>query len=240
MYSSYHIRARGVYLVIADVKPLVHANTLTLRVPTAVSRAVECINYNPASPYGLQPATHHISVSCHLFEYADIVGWKGLPLWSSGQSSWLQNGEVLCFMRGTNWIYICYVEESRPPLWSSGQSSSLQFQKSGFDSRRYQMLWEVMGLERGPLSLVSTIEELLGRAAPVTKSEIMTVGIRHGYHVTFYLQKLALTSSKSSCCSVGIVRSCIQATEFFLLSELCGLSPRANYTDWATAGCRRS
>jgi hypothetical protein len=47
------------------------------------------------------------------------------PLWSSGQSSWLQNGDVLCFLWGTNWIGICYVEESRQPLWSSGQSSWL-------------------------------------------------------------------------------------------------------------------
>jgi hypothetical protein len=50
----------------------------------------------------------------------------GRPLWSSGQSSWLQNGDVLCFLWGTNWIYICYVEESRPHLWSSGHSSWLQ------------------------------------------------------------------------------------------------------------------
>jgi hypothetical protein len=41
-----------------------------------------------------------------------------------------------------------------------GQSSWLQIQRSGFDSRRYQILWEVVGLERGPLSLVSIIEEL--------------------------------------------------------------------------------
>jgi hypothetical protein len=49
------------------------------------------------------------------------------PLWYSGQSSWLHIGDVLCFLWGTNWIYIlvCYVEESRPPLWSSGQSSWL-------------------------------------------------------------------------------------------------------------------
>jgi hypothetical protein len=47
------------------------------------------------------------------------------PLWSSGQSSWLHNEDVLCFLWGTNWIYICYVEERRPPLWSSGQSSWL-------------------------------------------------------------------------------------------------------------------
>jgi hypothetical protein len=45
----------------------------------------------------------------------------GPPLWPSG--SWLHNIEVLWFLWGTNWIYICYVEESRPPLWSSGQSS---------------------------------------------------------------------------------------------------------------------
>jgi hypothetical protein len=32
-----------------------------------------------------------------------------------------------------------------------------------FDSRRYQILWEVVGLDRGPLSLVSKTEELLGR-----------------------------------------------------------------------------
>jgi hypothetical protein len=83
-----------------------------------------------------------------------------LPLWSGGHSSWLQNGDVLCFLRGTNWIYICYVEESRPPLWSRGQSSWLQIQRSEFNSRHYQILWEAVGLERGPLSLVSTTEEL--------------------------------------------------------------------------------
>jgi hypothetical protein len=51
--------------------------------------------------------------------------WCRPPLWPSGQSSWLQNGDALCFLWGTNWIYICYVEEGRPPLWSSGQSSWL-------------------------------------------------------------------------------------------------------------------
>jgi hypothetical protein len=50
----------------------------------------------------------------------------------------------------------------RPPLWSSGQSSWLQIQRSGFDSLRYQIFWAV-SLERGPSSLVSTIEELLLR-----------------------------------------------------------------------------
>jgi hypothetical protein len=85
------------------------------------------------------------------------------PLWSSGQSSWLQYRDVLCCLWGTNWIYICYVRESRPPLWSSGQSFWLQIQRSGFNFRRYQISWEVVGLERGPLNLMNTIEELLER-----------------------------------------------------------------------------
>jgi hypothetical protein len=37
----------------------------------------------------------------------------------------------------------------------------MQIQRSGFDSRRYQIFLEVVGLERGPLSLVSTTGELL-------------------------------------------------------------------------------
>jgi hypothetical protein len=43
------------------------------------------------------------------------------------------------------------------------QSSWLQIQRSGFDSRRFQIFWEVEGLERGSLRLVSTIEALLER-----------------------------------------------------------------------------
>jgi hypothetical protein len=50
----------------------------------------------------------------------------------------------------------------RPPLWSSGQSSWLQIRRTGIDSRHYQKK-KLVGLERGPLSLVSTTEELLDR-----------------------------------------------------------------------------
>jgi hypothetical protein len=51
---------------------------------------------------------------------------------------------------------------NRPPLWSTGQSSWLQNHRSRFNSLHYQTFW-VVGLERGPFSLVSTTEELLGR-----------------------------------------------------------------------------
>jgi hypothetical protein len=52
-----------------------------------------------------------------------------------------------------------------PRLWSSGHSSYLQIQRSVFDFRRYQIFWEVVSLERGPLRLVSFLEEKV--AAPV-------------------------------------------------------------------------
>jgi hypothetical protein len=54
----------------------------------------------------------------------------------------------------------------RPPLWSSGESSWLQIRRPGFDSRHYQKK-KVEGLERVPLSFMSTIEELLDRKVAV-------------------------------------------------------------------------
>ena len=39
--------------------------------------------------------------------------------------------------------------------------SGYRYRGLGFDSRRYQTSWVVVGLERGPLSLVRSIEELL-------------------------------------------------------------------------------
>jgi hypothetical protein len=151
------------------------------------------------------------------------------PIWCSGQSSWLHNGDVLCFLWGTNWIYICYVEESRPPLWCTGQSSwlhngdvlcflwgeFLQIQRYGFDSRRYQIFWEVVGLERGPLSLVSTIEDLLERKSRAFALESQEYGRRDSWHWpsgTLYSQNLAQTSPTSGGRSFGIVLSRTQAT----------------------------
>jgi hypothetical protein len=49
----------------------------------------------------------------------------------------------------------------------------------------------VVGLERGPLSLVSTTEELLDRKveAPVYKTENTAGGIRHADHVARFIRK---------------------------------------------------
>jgi hypothetical protein len=79
---------------------------------------------------------------------------------------------------------------------------------------------KVVGLERGPLSLVSTTEELLDRkvAASVQKTENTAVRICHADHVAPSIRKmLAITSPKSGGRSVGIVRSRTQTMEFSLV-----------------------
>jgi hypothetical protein len=68
----------------------------------------------------------------------------------------------------------------------------------GIDSRRYQISWEVVGLEPGPLSPVSTIEELLERKSTGSGLETWEYGRRdpsRWRRGTLYAQKLALTSS---------------------------------------------
>jgi hypothetical protein len=76
---------------------------------------------------------------------------------------------------------------------------------------------KVVGLERGPLSLVSTTEELLDRkvTATVYKTENTDVEIRHADHVAPSISKqFAITSPTSGGRSVGIVRSRTQTMEF--------------------------
>jgi hypothetical protein len=79
----------------------------------------------------------------------------------------------------------------------------------GFGSRYYQIFWEVVGLKRGPLSLVSTNEELLGRKSSGSGLENRDYGRRDPLcwpRDTLYPEKLALISPTSGVRSVGIVR----------------------------------
>jgi hypothetical protein len=79
-------------------------------------------------------------------------------------------------------------------------------------------------LERGPLSLVSTTEELLDRkvAAPVYKTENTAVGIRQADHVApFIRKKLSITSPTSGGHLVGIVRPRTQTMEFSFFFSYC-------------------
>jgi hypothetical protein len=76
-----------------------------------------------------------------------------------------------------------------------------------------------VGLERGPLSLMSTIEELLGRESSGCGLENREYGHRDSAcrpRNTLYPQKLPVTSPTSSGRSVGIVCSRIMAMEFVL------------------------
>jgi hypothetical protein len=105
---------------------------------------------------------------------------------------------------------------------------------TGFASRRYQIFWEVVGLGRGPLSLVITIEELLGRNSSCSGLENRQYGRGDPLcwrHNTLYPKKLALTSPKSGGCSVGIVRLRTKATEFvclFVCLFVCSLTSLPN------------
>jgi hypothetical protein len=66
-------------------------------------------------------------------------------------------------------LSICF--KKNPSAWSLLVSfcdlvvrvSDYRSRGIGFDSRLFQIFWEEAGLERGPLSLVRTTEELLGR-----------------------------------------------------------------------------
>jgi hypothetical protein len=87
-------------------------------------------------------------------------------------------------------------------------------QRFGFDSRHYQSFWEV-GLEQGPLSLVSTIEELLERkrSGSGLETEITSVGDPPRWLRDTPLSAKVGTSFADSCRLVGIVRLRTQATE---------------------------
>jgi hypothetical protein len=57
----------------------------------------------------------------------------------------------------------------------------------GFDSRHYQIFWEVVGLERGPPSLVRITEELLewkSSGSGSRKPRLTVMAVRYTDHAT--------------------------------------------------------
>jgi hypothetical protein len=88
-----------------------------------------------------------------------------------------------------------------------------------FDSRCYQIFWQVLGLERGSLSLMSTSRELLRRNSSGSGLENRDYEYRDQPcwpSDTLYPQKMALTSPTKSGLSVGAVRSRPDSTEFLV------------------------
>jgi hypothetical protein len=99
---------------------------------------------------------NHILIAFHT--QGTLTLWPYLSLLLANYSSPLSRLKRLKLCHNTrdtwpNWL-IFTVEW--PLLWSN---SWLQIQRSSC----YLIIWEVVGLERSPLSLVSTVEELLGR-----------------------------------------------------------------------------
>jgi preprotein translocase subunit SecG len=96
---------------------------------------------------------------------------------------------------------------------------------SGFESRCYQIFWEIVGLERGAHSLVSTNEELLERKSSgfgLENWEYDRVDPLLWPRRTIYPQKLPITFPTSGGRSVGIVSLRTKTTEFSLY--LCQLN----------------
>jgi hypothetical protein len=88
----------------------------------------------------------------------------------------------------------------------------------GYDS---QNIKKIVGLERGPLSLVSTTEELLGSNSSDSglESREYGLGIRHADHVAPSIcnnnKKKVGTNFADKWRSVGLVRLRTEAVEFF-------------------------
>jgi hypothetical protein len=105
--------------------------------------------------------------------------WSCHTSWSDVEEfeSWCPTYILIMWVNFDFLLCYSFIKESAniwPPLWSSGHSSWLQIQRSRFDSRRYQIFWEVVGLERRPLSLVTITAELLESKVAVPGLENLT------------------------------------------------------------------
>jgi hypothetical protein len=158
----------------------------------------------PGVLFGVAGAHVHVLITQTVLDVLTIIclcfGGFGLPTAQRCKTEY-------SFISQKAGLYLFSLDGRRPPLWCSNQSTWLQIQRSGFDSRRYQIFWEVVGRERGPLSLVSTIEELFVRKCSGSGLESREYGRRNPSRWprdTLYPQKLALTSSTSGGRSVRI------------------------------------
>jgi hypothetical protein len=116
------------------------------------------------------------------------------------------------------WLFYNYIDSSWPPPWASGQSSWLQILRSRV---RFPALQKIVGLKRGPLSLVSTTEELLGSNNSGSGLENREYGRRDSSHWprgTLYPKKKVGTNFADR--SVGIVRLRTEVMEFFLYIQI--------------------
>jgi hypothetical protein len=142
-------------------------NTFTLHIPSDHTlHKHSCCTRLSHQHYSLT-SYQDINCTCHftsqLFPYSGLI-WNDLHLPSIGQATLF-------------WVHSCRVNHSFIHC-PSHQSSWLQIQRSGFDSQHYQIFREVVGLEWAPLSVVSTIVELLERKSSSSSLENRVYGHR--------------------------------------------------------------
>jgi hypothetical protein len=138
--------------------------------------------------------------------------WSGFNFISKS-GIWYQRAYLYCDL--AFWFLTFYTEVPDYLCGLVVRVPGYRSREPGLDSRRYQIWWEVVGLERGPLSLVITIEGLLGRKNRGSGLEIREYGRRDPsrWPRGHYPWKLALTTPTSGGWSVGIVRSRTKATK---------------------------
>jgi hypothetical protein len=92
----------------------------------------------------------------------------------------------------------------------------------GFDSRRYQIFWKAVGLERDPFSLVSTTEEPLRRKSSGSGLENREYSCKDpsSWQRGTLTTKDGTNFADSGGRSVGIVRQRTQATKFSLVLSI--------------------
>jgi hypothetical protein len=121
----------------------------------------------------------------------------------------LKSSRNICIYALQQFSFVTYftILSQLSPLWS--RVPGYRSRGPRFDSRCYQIFWEVVGLERGPLSLMRIIEELFEWKSSGSGQEnrINDRGDPLRWpHDTLYLQRLALTSPTSGSRLVGIIR----------------------------------
>jgi hypothetical protein len=110
-----------------------------------------------------------------------------------------------------NWIFKIFFKLIWGKIFYSHNDRDLVVRVPGYRSRG-------PGSISGATNFVSTIQELLEKKSSGSVLERREYDSRDSWrwpHGTLYPQKLALTSPTSGGCSVGIVHSWTQATDFF-------------------------
>jgi hypothetical protein len=139
-------------------------------------------NYRPALSSERAPYMKNKESNCHSNK-CDI--WSFARKWTGHQDE-LADWTMVVMWRRLRTYLLLYIWRKR------GLLCGLVVRVSGYksrgpelDSRRYQIFWEVVGLEQGLLRLLSAIEELIGRKSSGSGLENREYGcgIRHADRV---------------------------------------------------------